>query len=166
MDVLYPDRAEAGLDQLEHFAELLDDEPDVRRVLENPTTAGERRNKLVKEIASALGFSKSVTNFVGILLDKGRIALLEEIIESYRRLLDDRMGIVRARITAARPLDAAEQNELAAKLMEKTGKKVRMEVAVDASLIGGVVAQVGSTIYDGSVRTQLQAFKNRVVEET
>jgi F-type H+-transporting ATPase subunit delta len=76
------------------------------------------------------------------------------------------MGIVRARITAARPLDAAEQNELAAKLMEKTGKKIRMEVAVDASLIGGVVAQVGSTIYDGSVRTQLQAFKNRLVEET
>jgi F-type H+-transporting ATPase subunit delta len=166
MDVLYPDRAESGLDQLEHFAELLKDEPDIRRALANPTTAGERRNKILKEIAGALGFDKSVANFVGILLDKGRLELLEEIIEAYRRLLDDRMGIVRARITAARPLDAAEQNELAAKLMEKTGKKIRMEVAVDASLIGGVVAQVGSTIYDGSVRTQLLAFKNRLVEET
>jgi F-type H+-transporting ATPase subunit delta len=50
--------------------------------------------------------------------------------------------------------------------MERTGKKIRMEIAVDASLIGGVVAQVGSTVYDGSVRTQLQAFKNRLVEET
>ena len=166
MDVLYPEKAEAGLDQLERFAELLNEEPDVRRILENPTTAGDRRNKFLKEIASALGFDKSVRNFVGILLDKGRLELLEEIVEAYRRLLDDRMGIVRARITAARPLDAVEQNELAAKLMEKTGKKIRMEIAVDASLIAGVVAQVGSTIYDGSVRTQLQAFKNRLVDET
>jgi len=166
MDVLYPDKAEAGLVQLESFAALLKEEPDARRLLENPTIAGDRRNKLLQEIASALGFDKRVRNFVGILLDKGRLELLEEIIDAYRRLLDDRMGIVRALVTAARPLDVAEQNELAAKLMERTGKKIRMEVAIDASLIGGVVAQVGSTIYDGSVRTQLQAFKNRLVEET
>jgi F-type H+-transporting ATPase subunit delta len=166
MDVLYPDKAEDGLVQLESFAALLKEEPDARRLLENPTIAGERRNRLLQEIASALGFDKRVRNFVGILLDKGRLELLEEIIDAYRRLLDDRMGIVRALVTAARPLDVAEQNELAAKLMERTGKKIRMEVAIDASLIGGVVAQVGSTIYDGSVRTQLQAFKNRLVEET
>ena len=75
------------------------------------------------------------------------------------------MGIVRALVTAARPLNATEQSELEMKLMERTGKKIRMEIAVDASLIGGVVAQVGSTVYDGSVRTQLQAFKNRLVKK-
>jgi len=166
MDVLYPDKAEAGLDQLQSFAALLKEEPDARRLLENPTMAGDRRNTLLKEIASALGFDRRVTNFVGILLDKGRLNLLEEIIDACRRLLDARMGIVRALVTAARPLDATERNELEMKLMERTGKKIRMEVAVDAALIGGVVAQVGSTIYDGSVRTQLQAFKNRLVEET
>jgi len=166
MDVLYPDRAEAGLDQLQSFATLLKEEPDARRLLENPTMAGERRTKLLKEIASALGLDRRVANFVGILLDKGRLELLEEIIDAYGRLLDDRMGIVRALVTAARPLDATQHNELEMKLMERTGKKIRMEVAVDASLIGGVVAEVGGTIYDGSVRTQLQAFKNRLVEET
>lgn len=166
MDVLYPDRAEAGLDQLQSFAALLKEQPDARRLLENPTMAGDRRNKLLKEIASALGLEKRVANFVGILIDKGRLQLLDEIIHAYRRLLDDRMGIVRALVTAARPLNATEQNELEMKLMERTGKKIRMEIAVDASLIGGVVAQVGSTVYDGSVRTQLQAFKNRLVEET
>jgi F-type H+-transporting ATPase subunit delta len=165
MDVLYPDHAEAALEQLESFAALLKEQPDARRLLENPTMAGDRRNNLLKEIASALGFDRRVANFVGILLDNGRLALLEEIIDAYQRLLDDRMGIVRARITAARPLDAAQQSELEMKLMERTGKKIRMEVAIDPSLIGGVVAQVGSTIYDGSVRTQLQAFKNRLVEE-
>jgi len=166
MDVLYPDRAEAGLAQLESFAVLLNEQPDARRLLENPTMSGDRRTRLLKEIAGALGFDKRVGNFVGILVDKGRLELLEEIIDTYRRLLDDRMGIVRAIVTAARPLDAAQQSELEMKLMERTGKKIRMEVAIDASLIGGVVAQVGSTIYDGSVRTQLQAFKNRLVEET
>ena len=166
MDVLYPDKAEAGLDQLQSFAALLKEVPDARRLLENPTMVGDRRNKLLQEISGALGFDRRVRNFIGILLDKGRLELLEEIIDAYRRLLDDRMGIVRALVTTARPLDAAEQNELAMKLMKRTGKKIRMEVAVDSSLIGGVVAQVGSTIYDGSVRTQLQAFKNRLVEET
>jgi F-type H+-transporting ATPase subunit delta len=166
MDVLYPDKAEAGLEQLQSVASLLEQQPEARRFLENPTTAGARRNKVLQEIASALGFQKQITNFVGILLDKGRLELLDEIIDAYRKLLDDRMGIVRALVTVARPLDAAQQNELAMKLMERTGKTIRMEVAVDASLIGGVVAQVGSTVYDGSVRTQLQTFKNRLIEET
>jgi F-type H+-transporting ATPase subunit delta len=166
MDVLYPDNAQAGLEQLQRFASLLKEQPDARRLLENPTMAGDRRTMLLTKIGSTLGFEKRVVNFIGILVEKGRLQLLDEIVNAYRKLLDDRMGIVRAVVTAARPLDAAQQNELATKLTERTGKKVRMEVAVDPSLIGGVVAQVGSTIYDGSVRTQLQAFKSRLVEET
>ena len=166
MDVLYPEKAEAGLEQLQNFAVLLKQQPDARRLLENPAMAGERRNKILQEIGSALGFERRVTNFIGILIDRGRLELLDEIIDAYRRLLDDRMGIVLAVVTVARPLDTTQQNELATKLMERTGKMIRMEVAVDALLIGGVVAQVGSTVYDGSVRTQLQTFKNRLIGET
>ena len=166
MDVLYPEKAEAGQEQLQRFALLLTEQPDARRLLENPTMAGDRRSTLLQEIGATLGFEKRVVNFIGILVDKGRLELLDEIIDAYRKLLDERRGIVRAVVTAARPLDAAQQKELAIKLAERTGKQIRMEVAVDASLIGGVVAQVGSTIYDGSVRTQLQAFKSRLVEET
>ena len=94
-----------------------------------------------------------------------RLPLLQQIIDEYQRLLDDRLGIVRAQVRAAKALDAAQQQELAGKLEKLTGKQVRMEVAIDPSLIGGVVAQVGSTIYDGSVRQQLQAFKTRLVGE-
>ena len=165
LDVLYPQKADSGLDQLQRFASLLDEQPDARRLLENPTLSGDRRSKLLKEIGRALGFDKPVGNFVGILADKNRLELLDEIIGAYRKLLDDRMGIVRAVVTAARPLDAAQQKELATRLTERTGKQIRMEIAVDASLIGGVVARVGSTIYDGSVRTQLQTFKSRLIEE-
>ena len=165
MDVLYPDHAEAGLEQLQRFAKLLDEQPDARRLLQNPTMAGDRRTKLLEGIGSTLGFDKRIVNFIGILTDKNRLELLDEIIDAYRKLLDDRLGIVRAIVTAARPLDAAQQKELSARLADRTGKQIRMEVAIDPSLIGGVVAQVGSTIYDGSVRTQLEAFKSRLVGE-
>jgi F-type H+-transporting ATPase subunit delta len=165
MDVLYPDKAEAGLQQLQSFASLLNEQPDARQFLENPAMGGERRAKMLKEISAALAFARPVANFANILAERNRLPLLQQIIDEYQRLLDERMGIVRARVTAARTLDAVQQQELAGKLEKLTGKQVRMEVAVDPSLIGGVVAQVGSTIYDGSVRQQLQAFKTRLVGE-
>jgi F-type H+-transporting ATPase subunit delta len=165
IDVLYPAAAVAGLEQLQSFATLLKEQPLGRIFLENPTMAGERRNRMLKEISDALGLDRRVSNFIHILAERNRLPALEEVIQQYQRFLDDRMGIVRARVTAARSLDPAQHKELTQKLEQVTGKQVRMEIAVDPSLIGGVVAQVGSTIYDGSVRQQLQAFKSRLVEE-
>jgi len=165
MDVLYPEKAEAGLQQLQEFLSLLNDQADARRFLENPTTAGDRRKRLLKEIFDALSLDRRVGNFIGILVDRDRLPVLEEIIGAYQKLLADRLGTLRARVAAAHSLNTSEQRELAARLERATGKQVRMEVAVDPSLIGGVIAQVGSTIYDGSVRRQLQAFKSRLVEE-
>ena len=164
MEALYPEKAEAGLQQLQSFAELLSDQPEAGRFLENPAMAGDRRRRMLKEISDALGLDRRLANFVNILADRNRLQILEEIIREYQRLMDERLGIVRAHVTAARALDPAEHRELASKLQEMTGKQVRMEVAVDPSLIGGVIAQLGSTVYDGSVRRQLQAFRNRLVE--
>jgi F-type H+-transporting ATPase subunit delta len=165
MDALYPEKAEAGLQQLQDFLSLLNDQPDARRFLENPTVAVDRRKRLLKEIFDSLNLDRRVANFIGILADRDRLPILEDIIEAYRKLLDERLGIVRAHVTSAHSLDPTQQRELAARLEQVTGKQVRMHVAVDPTLIGGVVAQVGSTIYDGSVRQQLQAFKNRFLEE-
>ncbi|HLH32399.1 MAG TPA: ATP synthase F1 subunit delta [Terriglobia bacterium] len=165
MDVLYPNKADAGLEQLQKFAALLKEQPEARIFLENPTMAGERRLRMMKEISAAFSFDRAVTNFINILADRNRLPELEDVIQEYQRLLDDRMGIVRAQVTAARSLDPAQHRELSDKLEQLTGKQVRMEIAIDPSLIGGVIAQVGSTIYDGSVRQQLQAFKSRLVEE-
>ena len=165
MDVLFPEKAAAGLEQLQRFAALLKDQPGARIFLENPTMAGERRNRMLKEISDALSLDRRVANFVNILAERNRLPALDEIIQEYQRLLDEKTGIVRARVTSAGTLDPAQQRELVNKLEQVTGKQVRMEVAVDPSLIGGVIAQVGSTVFDGSVRQQLQAFKNRLVEE-
>ena len=165
IDALYPEKAEAGLQQLQSFGALLKEQPDARRFFENPAMAGDRRKRLLDEISGALSFERRVANFVALLIDRNRLPLLDEVMVAYQKFLDERRGIVRARVTAAHSLDAAQQRLLAAKLEQMTGKEVRMEVAVDPSLIGGVIAQVGSTIYDGSVRHQLQAFKSRLVEE-
>ena len=165
VDVLYPDKAEIGYQQLQDFRSVLTNQEDVRRFLENPAMAGDRRKKVLEGIYQALKMERHVANFVGILVDRDRLPVLEEIIQSYRELLDEKFGIVRARVTSAYSLDPGQQKELTARLEKATGKQIRMEMAVDPSLIGGMVAQVGSTIYDGSVRQQLQAFKNQLGEE-
>lgn len=165
MDVLYPNKAESGLHQLQSFASLLTEQVSARNFLQNPSIAGGRRHRMLKEIADALGFDRPVGNFVNILMDRNRLPLLEEIIAQYQRLMDQQMGVVRARVTSASSLNEVQQRELAGKLEEITGKQVLLEVVVDPSLIGGVIAQVGSTIYDGSVRQQLLAFKSRFIAE-
>jgi F-type H+-transporting ATPase subunit delta len=165
LDALYPDSAESGLQQLESFYGLLREQSDVRRLFENPTISSDRREKLLNELAAALGLDRRVIRFLQLLIERNRLVLLEGIIEAYKKLLDERLGIVRALVTAAHPLEASLQSELAARLERVTGKQVRMEISVDPSLIGGVVARVGSTVYDGSVRQQLSAFRNRLVQE-
>ena len=165
IDALYPGNAEAGLQQLQQFAALLKAQPDSRRFLENPALGGERRKRLLKEISAAFGLDRRVANFINILTDRNRLPILDEIITEFQRLMDQRLGILRARVTTAQKLDPAQQVEVTRKLEQITGKQIRMDVAIDPSLIGGLVAQVGSTIYDGSVRQQLQAFKTRLLGE-
>jgi F-type H+-transporting ATPase subunit delta len=164
MDVLYPEKAEAGAEQLRSFAALLAEQSDAKKIFENPAISAHNRKGLLREISEALEFDRHVASFADILIERNRLGLLDEIIRVYQRLLDERFGLVRAVITTAQPLDAVQRAELAAKLESMTGKQVRMEMEVDPSLIGGVVARLGSTIYDGSVRQQLQTFKRRLVE--
>ena len=164
LDVLYPAKAEPGLEQLKAFAAILAQPNDAKLVFENPTVSTERRKDLLNKLGDALKLDTPMRNFFGILIDRNRLDLLPEVVSTYEKLLDDKNGVVQAQLTSAQELSAAQQNEVTAKLQALTGKKVRMQVSVDPSLIGGIVAQVGSTIYDGSVRTQLQTFRNSLLQ--
>jgi F-type H+-transporting ATPase subunit delta len=144
---------------------VLSQQQDARLLLENPTVSADRRKDLVKRIGDALALDIPVRNFLGLLIDRNRLDLLDEIVSTYETLLDDKLGVIRARITSALELDPQQRDEVAARLQELTGKKVRMEVSVDPTLIGGLVAQVGSTIYDGSIRQQLQAFRSNLTQD-
>jgi F-type H+-transporting ATPase subunit delta len=137
----------------------------MRQLFENPTIAAERRKEVFKVIADSLSYESYVRNFINLLIERNRLDLLADIIVAYQKLLDEKLGIVRARVTSAGPLDAAQQRDIAARLEQVTGKHVRVELSVDPALIGGVVARVGSTIYDGSIRQQLQVFKQRLIQD-
>jgi len=165
LDVLYPSKAEPGLDQLRGFSTVLAQQSDARLVFENPTFSTERRRALLDKIGDALGLDAPIRNFLGLLIERNRLDILTEVISTYESLLDDKQGIVRASVTSARELDPKQQDEVIARLQAVTGKKVRMQMSVDPELIGGLVAHVGSTIYDGSVRRQLQALKNSLTQD-
>ena len=165
LDVLSPAKAEAGRDQLLQVASVLSQDKDARLFLENPTVSAEKRKDLLKKIGDALTLDVPIRNFLGLLIDRNRLDLLDEIVSTYETLLDEKLGVVRARITSALELEPRQRDEVVARLQALTGKKVRMEVLVDPSLVGGLVAQVGSTIYDGSIRQQLQAFRNNLTQD-
>jgi len=165
LDVLYPSKSEKGREQLGQFASVLSEQTDARMVLENPTIATERRRDLLNRIGEALALEPPVRNFLGLLIDRNRLDLLAEITATYETLLDERLGVVKARVTSALELDSKQKDQVVTRLEALTGKKVRMEVSVDPSLIGGLVAQVGSTIYDGSIRQQLETFRNTLIQD-
>ena len=104
-----------------------------------------------------------VRNFIAVILEHHRLPELDEILTCYGELVDEHAGAVEARIISARPLGAEDRAQLEAQIAKLAGARVRASYGEDASLLGGAVVEVGSTIYDGSVRAQLQQLKQRLV---
>ena len=165
LDVLYPAKAEVGREQLLKFSSLLSEQAEARVLLENPTVSVERRKELLARVGDAMALEPPIRNFLSLLVERNRLELMDEIVQTYESLLDEKLGVVRARITSAQDLDTKQRDEVVSRLQALTGKKVRMEVFVDPSLIGGLVAQVGSTIYDGSIRQRLQSFRDNLTQD-
>jgi F-type H+-transporting ATPase subunit delta len=135
---------------------------ELRNVLLSPAVTPPRKRAVVARLAGGLGVSRLVVNFVYVIIDHRRTAMLSEIRQAFQALIDERTGSVEAGVTAARQLAAGERENVEAGLGRLTGKKVRCKFSVDESLIGGLVARIGSTIYDGSVKGQLEALRRRL----
>ncbi len=114
---------------------------------------------MVAALATSLGLAETAANFLLLLADRDRLAYLPAIIQNFRDLADARLGRVRAKVTSAVPLSPDEAKRIAEKLAQGARAQVIVETAVDAALLGGVVAQVGSLVYDGSVRSQLEELR-------
>jgi len=113
-----------------------------------------------------MGVHPLAQNFLAVVLEHDRFVLLGEIVEAFELLLNERMGIVVAEVSSARELGDAEKQALETALRQRTGKQVQMSYSLDPALIGGVTAQVGSTIYDGSVRGQLERLRAELAGQT
>ena len=116
-------------------------------------------------IAGVLGLSPITRNFVFVLIDHRRIPELNQILQTFELVLEERLGFARAEISSARELSETQRSALSGKLEQLTGKRIRMRFAVNESLIGGVVARIGSTVYDGSLRGQLSSLGRRLSAE-
>ena len=149
--------------ELRAFESLVRSSPELRHVILSPAVATSRKRALVSRFAAALPLSRLVRNFLFVIVDRRRADLLGEIAAAFETVLDERLGFVRAEVVSAAPLSPAQQADLQQTLSGVAGKNVRCAFSVDPELIGGIVARIGSKVYDGSVRTQLQSLGQRLV---
>jgi F-type H+-transporting ATPase subunit delta len=153
------DRAIAGLRSI---AQMFAEHTELRRVWENPAVPADQKHRLLDAIVRREGVEKPGRNLVAVLIDHRRVRFLGAIVEHLEKELDARLGFAEAEVSSARELGEAEKRALEAQIEKTTGKKVRAHYGLDASLLGGAVIRIGSTIYDGSVRGQLERIKGAI----
>jgi len=154
---------EALGDELGELASLLNQSDELRQALENPVFRPEQKRAVMQSILPRVAPTPEVQRFVLLLLERRRIILLPAIARAYRDLTDAQLGRVRAEVTSAQELAPATLDRVRRSLEQRTGKKVLINSTVDPDLIGGVVARVGDLVLDGSVRTQLDDLRTRLL---
>ena len=135
----------------------------LREVWEAPSIPAEQKRAVLDAIVRKTGTSKPVRNFVAVLIDKQRIRLLNEVVAQFAQELNLRLGLAEAEITTARELTTDERQEIERELGLATGKRIKAHYAQDRSILGGAIARVGSTVYDGSVKGQLERIRQQLV---
>jgi len=144
--------------QVRAFAQVVAESHDLRNVLTSPSVSLPRKRAVISKIADVQGCARLVRNFLLVLSDHRRLDALTEVASAFEVIVDERLGFARASIESAQPLRPEQQDALVRKIAEMTGKNVRPTYAVKPDLVGGVVVNVGSKVYDGSVRGQLAAI--------
>lgn len=159
-DVLIEKKKERVVqEELTNWELMVSSNSQLREVFANPTIPYDQKKLVLDELIIRTGVEPITGNFLQILLKNQRLSALRQINGKLGEILDNRAGVVAADVTTARPLNEETKRILAEKLSRRMGKSVRLSFAIDDSLIGGVVTQVGSTIYDGSIRTQLDELE-------
>jgi F-type H+-transporting ATPase subunit delta len=150
---------EAWNDRLLELGKAVDEASDLRDVLSNPAYSRDQRRAVVAALGERMKLDEPLKSFLFLLGDRNRFAYLKAVVASYSELADQQLGRVRATVTSAVPLDDAQVAALAQRLAGATRAQVIVERAVDPAILGGVVAQVGSLVYDGSLRAQLEDLR-------
>lgn len=148
--------------ELQQWAELIQSNTNLQEVFRNPTIPLDQKRAVLNQLIERAQPRPTTANFLKVLLQNQRLTELSEINRKFAEMLDERAGMVAATITTARPVPNEIQARLTEKLSTVTQKKVRLNFEEDPELIGGLVTRIGSTVYDGSVRSQLQQIKERM----
>ena len=155
--------AKAAQSQMNDFAATLNDSRDLREILENPSIPTEQKLAVLDGLAERLGMMREVRNFIAVMMDHQRLDALDEIIAEYDRVADEDSGVAEAEVTSAFDLNDEDRRELETQVAKLAGSRVTVEYKQDKALLGGAIVRIGSTVYDGSVRGQLDQIKQSLV---
>jgi F-type H+-transporting ATPase subunit delta len=150
------------LAETQQISSLVEQSKPLREVWENPSITAEQKRAVLDAIAQRAGISRPVRNFIAVLIDKRRTRFLAEIVAQFAQELNQRLGFADAQITTARELGVTERTALEQDLTRVTGKTVRARYEQDPAILGGAIARVGSTVYDGSVKGQLERLRQQL----
>ncbi len=149
--------------QLDDFTAAWKESPELRQFFESPAFPPAQKVAFLDKLNEKIGLTPLVRNFLAVLIDHDRIGAVNEVIEAYRREMDERQGIYEAEIVSARKLDDDERRQLEAQVGQVAGGRVKANYREDKSLMGGAIVTIGSTVYDGSVRGRLDRLKEQLV---
>ena len=157
-----PLKPEDASTQLAAIDALIQESLELRIALMTPAIQTSRKRAVMAKLIERTGASPLIRNFIYVVIDHRRIDVLGDIREAFQEQLDERLGFVRAEVTSAVPLDGPLSTGIESSLSRLTGKRMRLKFDVDPSLVGGVVARIGSTVYDGSVRGELRELSRKL----
>ncbi len=152
------DRLLEAQTELNEFVAFLDGQPELGGVLYNPVFEVAQRKAVLNVLLDKLEVSATLRSLLGLLVDKNKIAYVALVADNFSQLADVAEGRIKVEINSAAKLNKKSLKDLQTEFSRLTGKKVELEVEVDASLIGGIVARYAGMVYDGSIRTQLNRF--------
>jgi F-type H+-transporting ATPase subunit delta len=159
-------KPEEAVAQLRAAAQMVAQSAELRTALLTPAIPTSRKHAVMAKLLDELAVAPYIRNFIYVVINHRRIGMLDEMREAFELALDERMGFARAEVTSAAGLDEPRSARLESELSRLTGKKMRLRFAVDPELLGGATARIGSTLYDGSLRGQLQQLRRELTEQS
>jgi F-type H+-transporting ATPase subunit delta len=150
------------LAQLKSVDELISQSHELRAALLSPAVATARKRAVIQRLTEPLNLDRRVRNFLFVIIDHRRIHDFSSVVDAFEALADERMGLVQADVSSALPLSDDQQRKIQSELSRIAGKQAKVKFSLDRALLGGVMARVGSTVYDGSVRGQLERLRTRL----
>jgi F-type H+-transporting ATPase subunit delta len=151
------------LAEAQQISALVRESGELREVWVAPSIPAEQKLAVLDAIVKRAGISQMVRNFIAVVIDKGRVHFLQDIVAEFGHELNQRLGFAEAEITTSRELSSDERSALESDLAKVTGKKIRARYDQDRSILGGAIARVGSTVYDGSVKGQLEKIREQLI---
>ena len=148
---------------LSAFVEAVESLPALQKLFSSPVFTPENKKAVIKELAAKLGLQPTTQRFVEHLAETGRIRYVQDVFEAFQEILAERTNRAMAKLTTAAAISPADLADIKKKLEVLTGKQVDVDSKIDATLIGGAKAQIGSTIYDGTIKNQLNKMRQQLV---